>query len=44
MELVIKPYHGLPCELEMFTINGKAADSGDFGDIFDHNERIKETI
>ena len=25
MELVIKPYHGLPCELEIFTINGKAA-------------------
>ena len=42
MELVIKPYHGLPCELEIFTINGKCADSGDFGDIFDHNERIKE--
>ena len=42
MELVIKLYHGLPCELEIFTINGKGADSGDFGDIFDHNERIKE--
>ena len=39
MELVIKPYHGLPCELEIFTINGKNADSGDFGD---HNEKIKE--
>lgn len=42
MELIIKPYHGLPCELEIFTINGKAADSNDFGDVFDHNERIKE--
>lgn len=42
MELIIKPFHGLPCELEVFTINGKAADSDDFGDIFDHNERIKE--
>lgn len=42
MELVIKPFHGLPCELEIFTINGKAADGEDFGDAFDHNERIKE--
>ena len=42
MELIIKPFHGLPCELEIFTINGKAADSEDFGDVFDHNERIKE--
>lgn len=42
MELIIKPFHGLPCELEVFTINDKAADSEDFGDTFDHNERIKE--
>lgn len=42
MELIIKPFHGLPCELEIFIINGKAADSEDFGDIFDHNERIKK--
>lgn len=33
MELIIKPFHGLPCELEVFTINGKAADSDDFGEI-----------
>lgn len=38
MELVIKPFRSLPCELEEFTINGKAANSRDFGDIFDHNE------
>ena len=30
------------CELETFTINGKAADSSDFGDTFDHNKRIKK--
>lgn len=30
MELVIQPYHGLPCELEVFTINGKDADMVDF--------------
>ena len=38
MELVIKPYHGLPCELEIFTINGKNADSGD---IFDHKDKCE---
>lgn len=27
----IKPYHALPCELEVFTINGKEADEEDFG-------------
>lgn len=32
MELVIKPFSGLPCELEIFTINGKNAYEGDFGD------------
>ena len=39
MELIVKPYYALPCELETFTINGKAADSSDFGDTFDHNEK-----
>lgn len=28
MELIIKPYHGLPCELEIFTINGEDAGLG----------------
>lgn len=32
MELIIEPCHALPCELETFTINGKSADSSDFGD------------
>ena len=39
MELIVEPCHALPCELETFTINGKAADSSDFGDTFDHNEK-----
>ena len=42
MKLVIKPFHSLPCHLEVFTINGKDADKDDFGDIFDHNEEIRE--
>lgn len=41
MELVIKPFRSLPCELEKFTINGKAANSRDFGSTFDHNEKRK---
>lgn len=42
MELIVEPCYALPCELETFTINGKAADSSDFGDTFDHNKRIKK--
>ena len=42
MELVIKPFSSLPCQLEVFTINGKAANCDDFGDTFDHNEGAKE--
>ena len=37
VELIIKPFHALPCELEIFTINDKSADSSDFGDTFDHD-------
>lgn len=37
MTLEIKPFHGLPCELEVFTINGINADVDDFGKvIFNH--------
>ena len=44
MELIIDPYHSLPCELATFTINGKAANKDDFGDVYDHNkEEIDET-
>lgn len=38
MELVIEPFDALPCELEVFTINGKKADSFDFGMTSDHKE------
>lgn len=36
MELVIEPFNALPCVLKIFTINGKEADSDDFGSTFDH--------
>ena len=35
MELVIIPYHGLPCSLETFTINGMASEEDDFGNSSD---------
>ena len=38
MELVIKPSHDKPCQLKIFTINGKAAKKLDFGDSLDHLE------
>ena len=38
MELVIEPFNALPCELKVFTINGKKADSYDFGMTSDHKE------
>lgn len=31
MELVIESFYTLPCELKVFTINGKKANSFDFG-------------
>jgi hypothetical protein len=42
MKLVIKPFRSLPCELEVFTINGKAANYRDFGSVFDHNEKARK--
>lgn len=42
MELVIKPFHSLPCELEVFTINGITANYRDFGNTFDHNEKARK--
>ena len=39
MVLIIKPFHALPCELEIFTINGKDSERKDFGDTYDHNEK-----
>lgn len=43
MELIIEPFHSLPCELEVFTINDIAANSMDFGDVYDHKEESKES-
>lgn len=31
INVVITPYHALPCALQCFTINGKSADEDDFG-------------
>lgn len=36
MELVMKPYYGLPCSLQEFIINGQEADADDFG----HSEDV----
>ena len=33
MKVVIKPYKGSPCDVEIFTINGKEADLDDFGEV-----------
>lgn len=43
MELIIKPFHSLPCRLEVFTINGKGADQDDFGYMHDHDAESAET-
>lgn len=42
MELVIEPMDALPCSLEVFTINGKTAYQGDFGDTYDHDAESAE--
>ena len=42
MELIVEPCYALPCELETFTINGKSANSFDFGETFDHINEEKE--
>ena len=44
MELVIEPFYALPCELEVFTINGKKADSFDFGMTSDHKEDYDDEL
>ena len=44
MELVIEPYDALPCELEIFTINGKKANSNNFGSTVDHKEDCDDEI
>ena len=42
MELIIKPFHSLPCRLEVFTINGKSAEQNDFGDMYDNDVESAE--
>ena len=42
MELIIEPFDALPCVLKIFTINGKKADSDNFGNTFDHINGEKE--
>ena len=42
MELFIKSFPTLPCELSIFTINGKDANSMDFGDTYDHDRERTE--
>ena len=44
MELVIEPFDALPCVLKIFTINGKDADSYDFGSTVDHKEECDDEI
>ena len=44
MELVIEPFGALPCVLKIFTINGKDANSDDFGSTFDHKEDCNDEI
>ena len=42
MKLIIEPFSGLPCALKTFTINGKDANSMDFGDVYDHDNENAE--
>ena len=44
MKLVIEPFNALPCELEVFTINDKKANSYDFGSTVDHKEDCDDEI
>ena len=44
MELIIEPFNALPCVLKIFTINGKDADSFDFGKTSDHKEDYDDEI
>ena len=40
MNVIIKPYYALPCELETFTINGKDAYKNDFGYSTDFGDEL----
>ena len=41
-EVIIKPYHSLPCELEMFYIKGEQADEDVFGESRDFAPELAE--
>ena len=42
LNIDIKPYSALPCELEVFRINGIKADIDDFGNNYDANPEIAD--
>ena len=41
-DVVIVPYHSLPCSCEIFTINGMGADVDDFGSTVDMDSENAE--
>ena len=41
-DVVVIPYHALPCSCETFTINGIDADTSDFGSTFDMDSENAE--
>lgn len=43
MELIIEPFNALPCNLQVFIINGKEANQNDFGEAYDHDEENAES-
>ena len=42
LKLEIKPFNALPCELEVFTINGINANIEDFGENYDAHPEIAD--
>lgn len=38
MEVIIERFEYMPCELKIFTINGKKANKNDFGEISTHGK------
>lgn len=42
MELIIKPFNALPCNLKVFIVNGNEAELKDFGEVYDHDEESAE--
>jgi hypothetical protein len=42
LDIVVVPYHALPCSCETFTINGERADKDDFGSTEDMSPESAE--